>query len=163
MRILYIDPGYRGAAILFIDDKPVEAYCFTKEGKNIDVIAFESVLWSLSPDKIYLEHIGPRPGQHASSTFYQGLAYGSTLTMCQINCRSVELIWPQTWTSFTKRLSTDPKRTSKEIAQELTRKFYPKFAEIYKSKRAKKFHDGIADALCIQIYVNRDQYLQYLS
>jgi hypothetical protein len=163
MRIAYIDPGYKGAAVLFEGSKPLDAFKFIKEGKNINVQQIELVLISWQVEKVYLENIMPRPLQSATSTFYQGVAFGAALTVSQLCCVPVELIPPQTWTAFTKRLSRAPQRTSKEIAQELTKRFFHDFASAYKSKRAKKYHDGIADCLCIQIYVNRDSYLDLLE
>lgn len=165
MRYITLDTGKKGAMVLFEDGKPLEALAFEAMGRGVDVYEIEIALMDWQPEIAYIELITPRPGQSAKSTFTQGYVCGQCEAIAQLAAiPEIEYIPPQRWTNFTKRLSPRPEQTSKQIAQELTAKFYSKFAAPYKSKRGHKlYHDGIADCLCINMYIQRDKFIDFLA
>lgn len=161
MKYVTIDTGLKGAMILFEFFEPIDALTFERMGQGIDSFKVAAKLKEWQPDRIYIEAISARPNQSAKATFTQALVYGQTHSIAQLHCDFLEYIYPQTWSAFTKRLSHNPGK-SKEIAAELAVKFFPDFCQPYFTPRSKKIHDGIADALCLHIYVNRDEYLSSL-
>ena len=164
MSYAVIDTGAKGAMILFDDLGVIDSLVFERMGQGINSFKVAEKLQEWRPQQIYVEQISARPNQSAVATFTQAFIVGQLHTLSQLHCDYVEYIYPQTWTSFTKRLSSKPNRPSKEIAQELAAKFYSKESEQYRSKRGKKLiHDGIADVLCINLYIRRDDYLDYLT
>lgn len=162
MRYVTLDTGLSGAMILFHDGIPKEALTFRRMGMGINSfdVARQLKLWK--PEKIYVEEITVMPQQGAKSTATQFFVVGQCHTLAQLNCGHVEYIHPRTWSSFTKRLSVNPHNPSKVIAQELAPRFFPQFVQQFKAKRGKKFHDGITDCLCIDLYVNRDRYVDQI-
>ena len=162
MKYVTIDTGLKGAMVLVDFFEPVDALTFKRMGQGIDSFEVAEKLKEWKPDRIYIEAISARPNQSTKATFTQALVYGQTHSIAQLHCEYLEYIYPQTWTAFTKRLSDQPNRPSKEIAAELAVRFFPEFCQPYFTPRSKKIHDGIADALCLHIYVNRDEYLSSL-
>lgn len=163
IKYITLDTGIKGAMVLFENGKPVEALGFKRQGQGIDIHHAAAKLYQWHTDLIYIEAITARPGQGAKATFTQGLVVGQCDALAKLYCKTIEHIYPQTWTSFTKRLSTSPGNPSKVIAQELTGTHFFEFAAQHKSKRGhKKYHDGIADCLCISIYIERDSYIDLL-
>jgi len=159
-----MDTGLKGAMILWDYYLPIDSLCFERMGSGIDSFKVAEKLKEWNPDRMYVEQISPRPNQSAKATFTQAFVVGQCHTLSQLHCEYVEYIYPQTWTAFTKRLSETPTAKSKVIAQELAPKFFPEMAESYRSKRGHKIvHDGIADALCLNLYVQRDLYLEHLK
>ena len=163
MKYVTIDTGLKGAMVLFELFEPADSLTFKKMGQGIDSFEVAEKLKEWKPDRIYVEQISARPKQSAKSTFTQAFVVGQCHTLSQLHCDYVEYIYPQTWSSFTKRLSHDQNRPSKDIAQELALKFYPEFCQPYLTPRSKKVHDGIADALCLHMYVNRDAFLSSIT
>jgi len=152
-----LDTGQKGAMILYDDLGPVEGFVFKKVGHGINLHDIDKKLKEWKPEKIYVERIGVRPRQGAQQTATQFTIVGQCYALCELNCSEVEYIYPQTWTAFTKRLVENSERPSKEIAQELTRKYYPDYAQKY--FKVKLYHDGIADCLAMNLYIQRDIYL----
>lgn len=163
MKYVTIDTGLKGAMVLFDFFEPIDALTFERMGQGIDSFKVNDKLKEWKPDRIYIEQISARPNQNAKATFTQALVYGQTHSMAQLNCEFLEYIYPQTWSAFTKRLSHDQHRPSKEIAAELAVKFYPEFCQPYLTPRSKKVHDGLADALCLHMYVHRDHFISMLT
>ena len=153
-----IDTGQKGAMILYDDLGPVEGFVFKKVGHGVNLHDIDEKLKQWKPNKIYVERIGVRPLQGARQTATQFLVVGQCYALCELNCSEVEYIYPQTWTAFTKRLVKNSHQPSKDIAQELTRRYYPSFAQQYFKR--KLYHDGIADCLAINLYIQRDIYLE---
>ena len=164
MTYVTMDTGLKGAMVLWDMFAPIDSLVFERMGQGIDSFKVAEKLKEWSPDKIYVEQISARPNQSAKATFSQAFVVGQLHTLSQLHCDHVEYFYPQTWTAFTKRLSENPGRESKVIAQELSAKFFPEMSEEYRSTRGhKKIQDGIADALCINLYVQRDMYLDYVG
>lgn len=163
MSYVTLDTGLKGAMVLFDNDGvPAAGLRFKKTKMGIDIFEVQSALRVWSPNKIYIERVMGRPRQSSTATFTQGIVFGQLSAIASVWCAHVEYIWAVQWTGFTKRLSVDPTQESKVIAQELVEKHYPRFADNYRGKINKKCHDGIADCLCINIYLERDKYLDNL-
>ena len=162
MKYVTLDTGLKGAMVLFEYFEPVDSLAFEKMGQGVDSFKIAEKLREWEPDRIYIEQITARPKQSAKATATQFFVVGQCHTLAQIHCDHVEYIYPQTWTSFTKRLSHSQGEPSKVIAQELAMKFYPEFCKPYLTPRSRKVHDGIADCLCIHMYVHRDHYISSL-
>jgi len=163
LRYITLDTGRKGAMVLFEGGKPIDALPFKNQGQGIDTFHVARKLYEWKPEIAYVEKITARPGQGAKATFTQGFIVGQCHALAHLYCQLVEYITPQRWTSFTKRLSVSPTNPSKTIAQELTKKFYSDYAKQFKSKRGHKlYHDGVADCLCINLYIERDKYIDFL-
>jgi hypothetical protein len=154
-----LDTGVKGAMVLFENGQPIEGHTFVRMGQGIDPFRIVQALKRWRADNIYIEAISARPYQGVKATATQFFIVGQCHTIAQLNFETVEYINPRTWSSFTKRLSVTPAATSKEIAQELGYKYYADFSSKYASKRNKIIHDGIADCLAINLYINRDIYV----
>ena len=161
---IVVDTGKKGAMVLFNDKgQPLESLAFQVMGRGIDSFMLEQRLQWWLPNRAYVEEVFSRPCQNSKSTFTQGFVAGQVHSIAQLYVPKVEYIPPQRWTNFTKRLSPRPEQTSKQIAQELTEKFYSMFAAPYKSRRGYKlYHDGIADCLCINMFIQRDYFMDFL-
>ncbi len=161
MKYITLDTGFKGGMVLFDNHLPIDAFAFHKVGKGINLHEVDEKIDEWNPDVIYIEIFPPQPYQGVSTTAAQWRVIGALETICQLNCTRVEYIYVATWTSFTKRLSHTPGLPNKKISQELTARYFSKFAESWKKR--KLYHDGIADCLAIGIYINRDEYLNDIS
>ena len=160
MKYVTLDTGLKGAAVLWEDARPIEGYAFKQKGVGIDVRELCDILLEWCPDRIIIEIFPPQPYQGVAQTSKQWRVIGQIEAVCSIYCDEIEYVYVATWTSFTKRLSVNPTLQNKKISQELTAKYFPEFAAKYMKR--KLFHDGIADCLCIGIYINRDDYIDDL-
>jgi hypothetical protein len=133
---------------------------FEKQGKGIDSFEVAEFLAKHSPDKIFVEEIPAMPRQGVKSLATQWFVVGQCHTLATLYCEHVEYIPASRWTSFTKRLAPIPGKTSKEVARELAIRFFPDFSKRF-TKR--KLHDGIADCLCILMYIDRDKFIDFLQ
>lgn len=89
-----------------------------------------------------VEHVNAMPGQGVTSCFSFGRNFGfilGLLTACQI---PYQLVRPQVWKK--EFGCTSDKNTSVEVAQRL----YPN-ADLYRTERCTKPHDGKAEALLL--------------
>ena len=162
MRYITLDTGVNGAMVLFEMFEPVEALPFTRMGRGINPFEVDHYMKKWEADRIFIESITPRPYQGAKSTATQFLVIGQCHTLAQLNHQTVEYIFPQTWSSFTKRLSKDPTQKQKKIAQELAKRFFSDFCKPW-TNRSNNIHDGIADCLGIHMYIERDTYVDYVG
>ena len=163
MSYITLDTGLNGAMVLWDEFfNPLDGLTFKKFGMGINPFEIDKKLKEWKAEKIYIERVGARPNQGSKSTFTQGFVCGQLHTISQFNCDHVEYIWSMQWTSFTKKLSAFPENPSKIIALELAERFFPCFIQDFKTPRSKKAHDGIVDCLAIGIYINRDNYIDFL-
>lgn len=137
-----IDPGKDGAmAIIDPEGRPTifpfdegvyVAACYQMKGKA----------------KAMLEKVGARPGQGTKSMFSFGENFGFIRGVLEAFSVPYELVHPQKWK---KEFSvTSDKGTSIKAAKRL----FPD-ADLKKSERCRKDHDGMAEALMIAEYARR--------
>lgn len=157
-----IDPGKDGA-MAFLGWGPSEPVIV-----SFDELVYADRLWHVSPmlrtvaeqelnammrvDAIetfaVVEHVNAMPGQGVTSCFSFGKNFGfilGLLTACRI---PYQLVRPQVWKK--EFGCTSDKNTSIEVAQRL----YPN-ADLYRTARCTKPHDGRAEALLMAEYARR--------
>jgi len=158
---LTLDPGKKGAAVLFQGRVPIEGYVMEAQETGIDSAALLAKLteWDTlySVDMVWLECITPRPGQSAQATATQFFVLGQTVACLRLAGLTFKEVYPQTWTSFTKRLLPGFVGDSKALQQKLAPNHFRNFAEPFRKR--KLIQDGIADCLGISLWVNRDYYV----
>ena len=155
--IVGIDPGLSGGVAILGMDGDVKSLSITptlsvgKTKRDYDMqemkslLSVDGVLWA------FIESQSARPGQGVSSTFKTGYGYGiwmALISSCEI---SLNVVSPRAWTS--KMLSGVP-GDGKNRNILAAKRLFPK-ADLRKSERARKPHDGIADALLIAEYGRR--------
>ena len=162
---LTLDPGKKGAVVLFQGRVPIEGYVMESQEKGIDSAALLAKLteWDVlyGIEMTWLECITPRPGQSAQATATQFFVLGQTVAALRISKLPFTEVYPQTWTSFTKRLLPGFTGDSKALQQWLAPNYFKAFAESYRKR--KLIQDGIADCLGISLWVNRDYYVDTLT
>ena len=166
MKYVSLDTGLRGAMVLFEETTPVDGLTFERNGRGLLLHPIIDTLLSWKPDKIYIEGIPAMPNQSVKATATQWYVFGQCETLSEIYAEEMEIIPVQRWTSFTKRLTPYPHNPSKIIAQELSNKFYPDFSKDFlgrKYRGQRKLHDGIADCLCMNMYIQRDIFLDQIA
>jgi len=156
MQFVTLDTGFKGAMVLFEGTRPLDALTFYKIGNGINISEVSQTLEKWKPERVFIEIFPPQPYQGVKATSSQWKVIGQLDAICQLQTE-VEYIYVSTWTSFTKRLSLNPLQKNKQISQELTHAYFSQFSEPYKKR--KLYHDGIADCLCLSLYVNRDHYV----
>ena len=161
MRFVTLDTGYKGGMVLFVDNRPVEGFLFSKVGKGINLHEIDHQLKIWKPGRVFIEIFPPQPYQGVTTTASQWRVVGSLETLCQLNCTTVEYIYVATWTAFAKRLSMIPSQPNKKISQELTERFFPEFAKQFKKR--KNYNDAIADCLAMATYVLRDNFIDEIQ
>lgn len=163
MNYCVIDTGLKGAVLFCKNGKPYEALTLKRDGRGINVHELAEKFSEWRPEVIYVEGILTKPGQSITATATQYLVFGQLQGIAQMFARQyVEIIPAQRWSAFTKKFSANPYNPSKVIAQELSQLFFPSFVEDYRTrahKGVRKVHDGVADALCLHVYIERDFYL----
>ena len=165
MDYVTIDTGLNGAMVGFKNGKPMEGLTFQRLGLGIASHPILELLEKWQPSTIYIEGIPAMPKQSVKSTATQWFVFGQCFTLAEMHSERLEIVPAIRWAGFTKRLSATPNNPSKAIAQELVNKFYADFAEPYRLRRYKgvrKVHDGIADCLCLNMYVQRDIFVDHL-
>jgi len=166
MKYVTLDTGLNGAMILYRDAKPVDGLVFEKMGRGINLPPIIEKLNKWKPEIIYIEGIPTMPHQGVKQTATQWFVFGQCETIAELYSPKQEIIPAIRWASFTKKLSINPSNPSKVIAQELVEKFYPSFIENFRLRKyrgVRKVHDGIADCLCINMYIARDNFLDFLT
>ncbi len=122
-----------------------------KSKRDYDIAEMKKILSRGDAKWVFIESQSARPGQGVSSTFKTGYGYGiwlGVITSCEI---SLNVVSPRTWTS--KMLSGVP-GDGKDRNILAAKRLFPK-TDLRKSERARKPHDGIADALLIAEYGRR--------
>ena len=153
--IIGIDPGLTGGIALIAKDK-IEVHKMPvlqlKKGKIIDEHALCTRLETLAADMgsllVVVEHVHAMPKQGTVSMFNFGLGFGLIRgILCGLKKRYI-LVRPQEW----KRevLKGYPKGSEIQVARSL----FPG-VDLIQSKRARKPHSGIVDALLIAEYGRR--------
>jgi len=159
LKFAIIDTGIKGAIIIAQNGEPVDALRFERQGQGIDSFEVAQFLTRHSPRKIYIEQVPAMPRQGVKSTATQWFVVGQCHTLATLYSEHVEYIPASRWSAFTKRLSPIKNKTSKEVARDLAIQFFPTFSKKF-TKR--KLHDGVADCLCILMYIERDKFVDFL-
>lgn len=144
MNYIGVDPGASGSLAVI-----------NGEGEIVSLIPFDekeykSILYGISamPCSAVVEHVGAMPKQGVSSTFKFGQNFGFILGLMTAFEIPFELVRPQKWK---KEFScTSDKNTSIAVAQRL----FPK-ADLRRTPRCSKPHDGHAEALLMAEYCRR--------
>ena len=150
-----IDTGLNGAVVFFDSETkmPVDSYLMEPNDVGINANNLYISLAKYSPDTIYIERVPAMPKQSVNTTAKQFFVVGQIYaTVMRLRCPLVE-VWPATWTSFVKRVMGSD-MTSKKLAQVVAKKYYPIFSKHYTPRS--KIHDGVADCLAINIWVNME-------
>ena len=154
-----IDPGKDGClAILGYRDTPIlvpfSETEYANQLRRLDPLGSRLGMFGgevdVRPSSVFcvVEHVNAMPGQGVTSCFSFGKNFGfilGLLTACQI---PYQLVRPQVWKK--EFGCTSDKNTSIEVAQRL----YPN-ANLYRTERCTKPHDGRAEALLMAEYARR--------
>lgn len=154
MKLIAFDPGLKGGIAYespCVASTRIEAIPMPVSGKEIDIAAIAGVIKVIRPDMAIIEKVHSMPGQGVSSTFKFGMGYGALLGICSALEIRTELVTPQRWKSVTLRGT----KKDKDAAIAYCRRAFPS-TSLLATARSKKPHDGMADALCIYSYGQRE-------
>ncbi len=150
-----IDPGKDGAmAILGYRDVPIVIPFSESEYANQlrrvapFFIATGNGVVDQRETFAVVEHVNAMPGQGVTSCFSFGKNFGFILGLLTAYRIPYQLVRPQVWKK--EFGCTSDKNTSIEVAQRL----YPN-ANLYRTERCTKPHDGRAEALLMAEYARR--------
>ena len=135
MKVYACDPGKNGALVLMDMKTVYNAFPFDKE-------KYRQFPHSLVSPVCVLEQVHSMPKQGVVSTFTFGENYGWIRGILDRAGIKIVDVSPQKWKSYF-HLSGN-----KEESIELCKKLYPK-ANLFRTERCKKEHDGIAEAILI--------------
>ena len=159
MKLIGIDPGINGGLAFFNDKKLLAAikmpsYNYTvgiskkqKKRQMIDGKEVAKLFKTFNPDFVFIEKVGAMPKQGVTSTFNFGFSTGILHGVCSALNLNFETVRPQEW----KKIVIDDTEKDKEAAILFCETNYPNIS-LLPTKRSKKPHDGIADAICIAVY-----------
>lgn len=142
MTYIGIDPGKSGA-LAVIEEGIAFAIPFDKR-------AYKDTLATCDPNQtvICLEHVGPMPGQGVVSMFHFGENFGWLQGVLDTFGIPYELVRPKKW-KLEFSVTSD-----KNTAAEACRRLFPN-AEMKRTDRRKKEHDGMCEALLMAEYARR--------
>ncbi len=153
MTIIGIDPGQKGG-LAFLSGV-VSAYPMPLAGKELDIVAITDLFYSVQhsgwewPSLAVIEKCHAMPGQGTVSMFKFGKGYGTLLGILGALKIPTMLVTPQAW----KKVVLAGTKKDKDAAIEYVRMKYPDFNLIL--PRCRKPHDGMADAICLAEYGQR--------
>lgn len=148
MKICGIDPGKKGGLAIIEDEKVVERIAMPHdEDDNISWEEVANFIAKHSPNLVYIEQVGARPGQGVCSMFSFGKSYGGLFGVCGALKIKVKTVIPRTWQKKLLGDGTHEKEDTIKFVQE-------KFPEVslLATPRSKVPHDGMADAIGIGYY-----------
>lgn len=152
-----LDPGANGAALLFVKRKPRLAFYLekTSEGTTCPKSLYDWIQgYCLDVEAIFVEVPNPFRKQSIVSGSRQFTNIGIAIGVCELFDVPVERINPVDWTNWLKSLYPKgfldkPKALSRYHAATEC----PEFAEKNIKPRAKYLHDGLADCLCLGLFL----------
>lgn len=164
MKAIGIDPGINGG-IAFLQDTtciaviptPTKTYTVgtgkkQKKKKTVDEAEIGKLFRSFNPDVIYIEKVGAMPGQGVTSMFNFGFVTGIMYGIAGgIGCPIFDTR-PQEW----KNIILDGTEKDKQAAIDFCYDNFPGI-DLKATKRSKKDHDGMADAVCVAVYGIREE------
>ena len=144
MRMISIDPGANGAAVVWWDSN---AAVKTYAGKGWATGLIANMLNLSANYIVFIEKAQAMPRQGVSSMFRYGQSYGELLGACAAVGMPVVQVSPQTWQKYAYRgISGEGKARSFEACKRLL----PHHNLVLSGCR--KPHDGLADALLIGLW-----------
>lgn len=156
--LLAVDPGLDGALVFFPNRTavPVVRVMPTRgkrSGREVDAAEVARQVKEWGPTYSLVERVGAMPGEGRSSVFSFGLNVGILLGACAAVSKVARVV-PRTWQGEARPiavaagLTTPEAPWTKEVCSTLAQRLYPQ-VDLRRSARARKVHDGIADALLI--------------
>lgn len=147
MKTLGIDPGAKGAIVLFGDTLAILAIwdmptVMVKGKVRVDAAAVGHILREAAPDEAFMERVGAMPGQGVASMFAFGMATGIVLGALAALEIPVTLLTPTEW----KGALRVPK--DKGAARARASQLLPSYADRWPMNK----HDGRAEAALIGLY-----------
>ncbi len=148
-----IDPGLKGG-IAYRFELDTNAFPMPTAGGEIDPGALCGILGRIQDRARYdirvaVEKVGSMPGQGVSSTFKFGTGYGMIRGVCAALGISVTLVTPQAW----KKAVLAGLPHDKDGAIRYCASRWPSLSLV--QPRCRVPHDGMADALCLAAWMER--------
>ncbi len=154
MNIVGIDPGKNGGLSSFKDGELVEFIVMptyltekvkgTKQKEMVDFIAVGKFIKKHNPNFVYIERVGAMPGNGGVSMFGFGFSTGGLHGVCGALEIPVKIVGPRAWQKELMGEDTHEKSDTINFVQ-----FKWPDISLLATKRSKKPHDGLADAIAI--------------
>ena len=153
MRLVGIDPGFKGGIAVFDDEKvifccpmPILTVKVGKKDRNrIDGKTIAKLLRDYTVDQVTIEQVHAFPGQGGVGNFSFGQNFGTLLGIFEAIGIQYKEISPMKWKKLV--LGSD-REEGKNQGIEFCNKNY-NYINLLPTKRSKKPHDGMSDAICI--------------
>lgn len=148
MKVVGIDPGKNGG-LASLDENGMlkEVIPMPTDDNGIDFNAVAAFFKKHAPDIIYIENVHAMPGQGVTSMFNFGFSTGGLHGSARALDFIVKTVNPRTWQ---KALMGDAKH-EKEDTIAFVVKLFPSI-NLLATKRSKKPHDGMSDAVAIAYF-----------
>jgi len=149
MRLISIDPGAKGAAVVWWKGCVSEIYAGDGWATRLiaDMFDLSDIHELRRSTYVFTEKAQAMPGQGVASMFRYGQSYGEILGACAAVGLPVVQVPPKTWQKYAYAgISGEGKERSFEACKRLL----PKHNLVLSGCR--KPHDGLADALLIGAY-----------
>ncbi len=146
MKVLGIDPGLSGAAVILENGEPIEWIIMPtmKVGSTNRVNAAELTYYmSTGVDHVYIEQVGAMPGQGVASMFNFGCSFGIVLGVTAGLAYPHTLVSPQRWKRAAGLIGTD-----KDAARARAIQLWPKWRDLDKKGQGQALADAALIALC---------------
>jgi crossover junction endodeoxyribonuclease RuvC len=147
MKICGIDPGKSGGLAIIEDGKLIDYIITPCDDNGVDFNKVADFLKKHTPDVVYIEFVAARPGQGVCSMFSFGFSTGGLHGVARALNLVVKTVQPRKWQ---KTLMGDAKHEKEDTIRFVQEK-YPE-VNLLATKRSKKPHDGMADAIGITTY-----------
>jgi Holliday junction resolvasome RuvABC endonuclease subunit len=152
--VIGIDPGKAGGLAIIHKNGHVRIMPMPLAGESIDASAIhdwidEFLIYDHHKlPSAWVEKVHAMPGQGVSSMFKFGYTVGIIHGIITTMGIPLYLVAPQTWK---KSVLMDMAKVDKSASAEFCRRVYPDVS-LLATPRSRKFHSGMADALCIAHY-----------
>lgn len=148
MTVVGIDPGKNGGLAAIADDgKLSEVVPMPTDDNGIDFNAVAAFFKKHNPSVIYMENVHAMPGQGVTSMFNFGFSTGGLHGAARALSFDVKTVNPRTWQ---KTLMGDAKHEKEDTIAYVTNLFPG--VNLLATKRSKKPHDGMSDAIAIAYF-----------
>lgn len=150
--VIGIDPGSMGGLAFILNRKIVKVIPMPLAGKEVDAYAISDMIDEYTNHDIVacIEKVGAMPGQGVTSMFNFGYVTGMMYGIMAGFNIPVHKVTPQAW----KKLILAGTQQDKNAAIAFVRRAFPTVS-LLASPKCKKYHDGMADAVCIALYAVR--------
>jgi crossover junction endodeoxyribonuclease RuvC len=152
VKIVGVDPGINGGIAFFENTLLVSVVCTPiikneKKKNTLDNYRIGKMIQNFAPDYVYIEKVGAMPGQGVTSMFNFGFVTGCIYGICGGLGIPIREVRPQEWKKTILKENDHDKDAAVAFCLE-------NFADIdlKRTKRCKKDHDGMAEAVCIALY-----------